>query len=119
MKLQVKTERWQCAVTAFAMALDVPVAQLIERVGHDGGQIVFPNLPEPANRRGHNIYELIQVALDLGYAVTPVPLRAAITPANDPQRQVVIGTDAENWNRFLRHLQDSCGVIECARAPVS
>lgn len=114
MKLQVKHERWQCAVTAFAMALDAPVAQLIECVGHDGGQIVFSNLPEPANRRGHNIYELIQVALKLGYAVTPVPLRAAITPANDPQQQVVIGTDAENWSRFLRHLRDSRGVIECS-----
>jgi len=95
------------------MALDMPVASLIERLGHDGGEIIFPDLPEPANRRGHNIYELIQVAVDLGYAVTPIPLRAAITPANDPQRQVIIGTDVENWSRFTRHLRSSQGVIEC------
>jgi hypothetical protein len=82
-------------------------------LGHDGGEIVFPDLPEPANRRGHNIYELIQIAVDLGYAVTPIPLRAAITPANDPQRQVVIGTDFENWSRFTHQLHASQGVIEC------
>lgn len=113
MKLQVKRERWQCAVTAFAMALSIPVADLIDRLGHDGGEIVFPDLPEPANRRGHNIYELIHVAIELGFAVTPVPLRAAITPANDPQRQVVVGTDEKNLSRFSHQLYDSQGVIEC------
>ena len=114
MKLQVKHEQWQCAVTAFAMALSIPVADLINRSGHDGGEIVFPDLPEPAKRRGHNIYELVQIAIDLGYAVTPVPLRAAITSANDPQRQVILGTDCENWRRFTRQLHDSLGVIECS-----
>ena len=107
MKLQVKRERWQCAVTAFAMALDIPVANLIEHLGHDGGSIVFPDLAEPANRRGHSIYELIQAALALGYAVTPMPLRAAITPANDPRRQFILGTDADNWSRFTTQLCNS------------
>ncbi len=112
-KLQVKRERWQCAVTAFAMALGVPVMDLMERLGHDGGEIIFPDLPEPANRRSHNIYELIQVATDLGYAVTPVPLRPAIVPAGNLQRQVLIDADEENWGRFTRHLLTSSGVIEC------
>ncbi len=113
MKLQKKLERWQCAVTAFAMALDCPVTELMLCLGHDGGEIIFPDLPEPANRRSHNIYELIQVAVDLGYAVTPIPLRPAINPGNDPARQIVIGTDEENWSRFTRQLLVSRGVIEC------
>ena len=74
-KLQQKNERWQCAVTAFAMALDCPVADLILCLGHDGGAIVYPDLPYPADRQGHNLYEMIQVAVDLGYAATPIPLR--------------------------------------------
>lgn len=113
MKLQIKHERWQCAVTAFAMALGIPAADLMKRLGHDGGEVIFPDLPEPANRRSHNIYELIQVAVDLGYAVTPIPLRAAIEPANDPARKTLIGTDEENWCRFTRQLLTSRGVIEC------
>ena len=114
MKLQVKRERWQCAVTAFAMALDIPVANLIERLGHDGGMIVFPDLAEPANRRGHSIYELIHTAVELGFAVTPMPLRAAITPANDPRRQFILGTDADNWTRFTTQLRNARGVVECS-----
>ncbi len=113
MKLQLKPERWQCAVTAFAMALDCPVRDLMLCIGHDGGEIVFPDLPEPANRRGHNIYEMIPVAIDLGYAVTPIPLRPTIVPANDPVREVAIGTDEQNWNRFTRHILMSRGTIEC------
>lgn len=112
-KLQLKHERWQCAVTAFAMVLDCPVADLMMCLGHDGGEIVFPDLPEPANRRSHNLYEMIQVAVDLGYGVTPVPLRAAITSANDPARQIIVGTDEQNWSRFTRQLLVSRGVIEC------
>ena len=86
MKLQLQLERWQCAVTAFAMALDVPVTDLIRDVGHDGGSIIFPDLPEPGNRHGHSIYELIWAAVNLGYAVTPIPLHPEIKPASDPTR---------------------------------
>jgi hypothetical protein len=112
-KLQKKPERWQCAVTAFAMALDISVMDLMRRVGHDGSEIIFPDLPEPACRRGHNIYELAEAALDMGCAVTPVPLRPAIIPACDRTRQVVIGIEKDNWSRFTRHLLISRGVIEC------
>ena len=113
MKLQIQPERWQCAVTAFAMALDVSVADLIRNVGHDGRGIIFPDLPEPRNHHGHSIYELIWAAIDLGYAVTPIPLRPGIRPASDPMREFVIGTDAENYQRFRNHIHGSAGVMEC------
>ena len=113
MKLQLQLERWQCAVTAFAMALDVPVTDLIRDVGHDGGSIIFPDLPEPGNRHGHSIYELIWAAVNLGYAVTPIPLHPGIKPASDPTREFSIGTDTGNWRRFQNHIHGSVGVIEC------
>jgi len=112
-KLQVQPERWQCAVTAFAMALAVPVTDLIGTVGHDGGEIIFPDLPEPTNRHGHSIYELIWAAIDMGYAVTPVPVYPGIKPAPDSTCEHAIGTEIRNWQRFRRHLHGSAGVIEC------
>jgi hypothetical protein len=112
-KLQKKHERWQCAVTSFAMALDCPVVDLMLALGHDGSEIIYPDLPEPSNRHGHNIYELIQVALDMGYAVTPVPLKPAIVPACDRTREFVIGNEKENSMRFVRNLLTSRGIIEC------
>ena len=114
MKLQMQPERWQCAITSFAMVLDLPVAELIRRVGHDGSKIIFPDLPEPKNRRGHNIYELVRIATNCGYAVTPIPLQPAIAKGDDLHDSLVIGNDFDNWTYFTNQLMCSCGVIECS-----
>lgn len=53
------------------MALDVPVTRLIVLIGHDGSEIVWPELPEPLRRRGHHVQEMIYVSHQLGFSVTP------------------------------------------------
>ena len=63
MELQHRPEPWMCMPLAFAMALDMPVADLLAAIGHDGSEIVFPSLPEPLCRRCFHIQELIQVCL--------------------------------------------------------
>ncbi len=68
MRLQKKSERWQCAVTSFAMALDVPVADLIAEIGHDGGAYPLGL----TDRRGFHVQELIDCCLKRGFAVTPI-----------------------------------------------
>lgn len=69
---QVKPQRWLCMVTAFAMALDLPVADLISEIGHDGSKIAFPHLPEPACRAGHHVQEILPSLLSRGYSATPI-----------------------------------------------
>ena len=34
-----------CMPLAFAMALDMPVADILAAIGHDGSEIVFPTFP--------------------------------------------------------------------------
>ena len=70
MRLQTKPERWQCLVTSFAMALDMLVADVMREIGHDGGQVLWPDMPEPMCRRGFHPQELIDVCRAHGYAVT-------------------------------------------------
>lgn len=53
------------------MALGTPVKVLINIVGHDGSEIIWPDLPEPLRRRGHHVQEMIYAAYQLGFAVTP------------------------------------------------
>lgn len=113
MKLQTKNERWQCAIASFAMALDVPLADLIKKSGHDGSAVLFPDNPEPSNRAGHCIYELIELALDLEFSVTPVALFPAHANSRDPKQIVPIGTEAERWLKFNRQILISQGTIEC------
>jgi len=96
---------------AFAMALDTPVADLLAAIGHDGGEIVFPNLPEPLCRRCFHIQELIQVALAHGFAVTPVELFPVLQPTDAGPHKTVCYPD-NNWRRFAETIHTSRGVID-------
>ena len=96
---------------AFAMALDMPVADLLAAIGHDGSEIVFPSLPEPLCRRCFHIQELIQVALSRRLAVTPVELFPTLQPTDaGPFHKTVLYPD-NNWRRFEAAVQTSRGVI--------
>jgi len=98
--------------TAFAMALDMPVAELLAAIGHDGSEIVFPNLPEPLCRRCFHIQELIHVALARRIAVTPVELFPVLQPSEAaPFRTTVLYPD-DNWRRFAETIRASRGVID-------
>lgn len=105
------------------MALDVRIEELLARVGHDGGEILFPALPEPCCRRGHHVQELISVALTLGYAVTPIEFRPRIAAAPldgaaaQASHEVRFGPGlADSMLRFTSHIQLAKGTIECRTA---
>ena len=98
---------------AFAMALEIPVVELLEELGHDGSELVFPNLPEPACRRGFHIQELVHVALRHGFALTPVELFPVLESADGKQTQTVLYRD-NNWKRFADILAASRGLINGA-----
>jgi len=72
--LQNKPNPWSCSVTAFAMAIGIPVKQLVEEIGHDGGEKIFTHLPEPMCRRGFHSQELIKFAWMHGFACTPIEM---------------------------------------------
>lgn len=72
MKLQKQPNNWSCVPTAFAMVLDIPVEEIILKIGHDGSRITYPTYPEPNCRLGFSPHELFTVCLELGYACTPI-----------------------------------------------
>jgi len=101
-----------CMPLAFAIALDMPVADLLAAIGHDGSEIVFSSLPEPLRRRGFHIQELVHVALARGFAVTPVELFPVLQPTEvGPFHKAVLYPD-NNWRRFDAVIQGSRGVID-------
>lgn len=111
MELQSKPERWTCLPVAFAIVLDMPVADVLLAAGHDGSEIVFPGLPEPVCRRGFHIQELIDVALARGFAVTPVELFPLLQPVEGSLLQHTIAYRNGNWRRFEETIAQSRGVI--------
>lgn len=62
----VKHFRWECAPYAFAMALGVTVHELYARIGHDGSQVIWPDMREPLCRRGFHHQELIHTFREIG-----------------------------------------------------
>lgn len=100
--------------TAFAMALGIPVAEMIQAIGHDGSEIICPS-PEPGGRRGFHSQECISVALAMGFACTEIELFPASQFPKDHKKMVLFPANAAdldgNWTRFKSHVQTSRGVI--------
>jgi hypothetical protein len=111
MLLQQRPEPWLCMPLAFAMAMDMPVADLVAEIGHDGSKIVFPNLSEPACRQGFHIQEFVHVALRHNLALTPVELFPVLASADERQTHTILYPD-NNWKRFADVLATSRGVID-------
>lgn len=53
------------------MALDIPVDDAVDFIGHDGSDVVFPELTEPKCRRGFHSQELVELAIRYGIFPTP------------------------------------------------
>jgi len=69
-QLQQQPNRWSCLPTAFAMAFNIPVAKFIKLIGHDGSEIIFPDMSEPYSRRSFHIQEMLRLSLINGFSVT-------------------------------------------------
>lgn len=69
MKLQLQPNRWSCLPTSLAILLDIDVARIFDILGHDGGEILWPQFPDPHKRRSFHIQEIMIIAYTLGYYV--------------------------------------------------
>ena len=112
MKLIQKPYKWGCLITSFAMALDVSVATLEQMIGHNGSDVLYPEVPDPFGRRGFHVQELIHVAWALGWSVTPYELLPSLQHALPRQRiKIEIDRPGGNWQQFERMLRSTRGVV--------
>lgn len=91
--------RWSCIITSYAMVLDKPIEMLIELVGHDGSEIIWPTQSEPKCRAGHTHHEMQYVARKLGfYFVDYKPGFIYIPPG---ETKPMIRQFNESWKEVL------------------
>jgi DNA-directed RNA polymerase subunit RPC12/RpoP len=96
-----------CMVTAFAMVIGVPVAELIEQLGHDGTAVRFPEQEGAKRHLGFHIQELIWAMMEREYAVVPFePLPVA--RSGDVTHQY-------GPNPFFEHAMMSFSGVLCGR----
>lgn len=74
MILLQQPNRWSCLITSWAMVLNVSVEDLCLLIGHDGSEILYPDIPEPQKRRSFHPAEFNRPALSSGFAVVPIEL---------------------------------------------
>lgn len=114
---QKSPNSWSCLLTAFSIALQVPIENLINMIGHDGSEVTHAGLPEPLNRRGFHPQELIKVCLEQNLSATyieMIPLSVPKYSSNVYYQPRIF--DTGNWNWFRKNLFSTNGVIECRTA---
>lgn len=105
MRHQRQPNRWSCVPTAFAMVINMDVAEMLDRIGHDGSEILYPDLEEPSCRRSFHPQECLQVLDSCGYAATPL------------EALPILQMDATHWieldrrKDFVNHLATADGVF--------
>lgn len=72
MNMLLQSDAWSCLPTSFAMVLGIEPKTIYEMIGHDGSEIIHPQLKDPYRRRSFHIQEMINVCLKLGVIPTPL-----------------------------------------------
>jgi hypothetical protein len=61
-----------CLLYSFAAVLETEPSVLIEELGHDGMEVVWPDLKKPYCYKGFHIQEMIDLCMHRGYSCTEV-----------------------------------------------
>jgi hypothetical protein len=92
-----------------AMVLDIHKWDVIIEIGHDGSEIKNPDAKEPAGRRGFHMQEIIDVAFNRGFAVTPI--EAIPCSTYDRSFKFPVDFEINHEKRFRRYIQSYHGII--------
>ncbi len=111
MQVQKQPNEWSCLPTAFAIAVGVPVEQLIRQLGHDGSEMLFPGFRKPYCYRSFHVQELIDQLLIWQYAVTEIT-KLSILESQNSLKTIDINTrKLFKGNRMQYYLDNYQGVL--------
>lgn len=108
MKIQISPNKWSCLPTAFAIATNYPVDVIINQIGHDGSEIIFPERNEPYNRRGFMIQEIMDILLWKDWAVVHIE---ALPMIINPFEDIASPSPEPAIKRFNHYLKCVNGVL--------
>lgn len=93
------------------MVLGFGIDHMVRMIGHDGSEILYPLLPEPHNRKSFHIQELISVAWDLDWRVTPFEPHPMATHDDSGLCNRLVEFQGGNYERMHKLLADYSGVL--------
>lgn len=111
MKLIKSTKPWNCVLASAAMVMEEPIIVLERLIGHDGSKIIHPELGLNARREGFHFQHIIDVALALGYAITPIEAEPVQTATGHDSYVVDFRDFNSSLDRFKAYLENTKGII--------
>jgi len=84
----VKKHKAQCMLYAFAMAMDVDVTTLIANIGHDGTEVLWPELASPKCFRGFHITEFVYTCFRMDYAIYEFPRNLSLGYSEETEKEI-------------------------------
>lgn len=118
--------RWSCVACAFATALtalgvNTNLQMIVDYIGHDGSEDVYPHLPLPLSKRCFHVQELTDYCLSVGVSVTtifPHPFHTARHPDGRLLSDISFvidfhqdGQPVTHAARFEKHITEHFGVV--------
>ena len=79
-----KLNNWSCLPAAFAYCMGLTLKDLVELIGHDGSEIVWPDAPSPLDRRGFHMQEITNALQKMCYSAMPVGRGPTLTNGHGP-----------------------------------
>jgi len=111
MNLIRSTKPWNCSLTAAAMVMNEPITVLEQLIGHNGSEIIHPELGLNAQREGFHFQNIIDAAITLGFSVTLIQVDPIQTATGKDEYQVNFRDFESNETRFKAYLEGSIGII--------
>lgn len=111
MKPQIQPNYFSCFITSFAIVLDTFPKTLMEEIGHDGSEIIFPSEQEPYGRRAFHPQELIAPCLRRGYAMVLVEALPVYSPPSTAEDFHPLIFDCGNDIRLRELMNGNIGVL--------
>jgi hypothetical protein len=107
MQMILQSTRWDCLPTAFAMCLDILPIDIYKIVGHDGSEILWPDLDEPYRRRSFHIDEMVDVCITMAYSPVLIerePVYAPLGVSDERLFKPYTVSDAKSrWMKYLKY----------------
>lgn len=93
------------------MVLDVPVGVVIQELGHDGLDIVYPHLEGTASLRGVHPQEILELFISRGLGLMHVVHYPTSTHLKYPERDDLVWEPTRASARFIRHITSKRGLL--------
>lgn len=100
----LKMDAPQCLLYSAAMILEVPVSDLIAEIGHDGMELIWPDVEGSEKYKGISFDEIIDCFISRGRALVPIWAYPHTTVENRPDLKNPVWSEKKAEKRFLNYL---------------